>query len=398
MIKGQNLEDVQAINRSNVIKILRKKKISSRKEIAEITGLRQATISNVINYFIKINLVKETGLLESEKGRRSIGIALNSKKYKAVGVRLGRKYFSIGIFDLSGSKYDFQKVSIQECENPREVAKNIKSAINKAIKLIKSTNDIPIGAGISIPGPFIREENRIILMTEQAGWGKINLREEINDDIDIPLYFEQDGNAGVLGEWWFGKNEKFKGILIYLIVGEGVGSGVLIDGDLFRGSAGLAGEFGHITINYHGNKCECGGKGCLESYCSIKALKTELSKINPNLVKNFSFDDFVTSFRNKDKKSEKIVSKIARYLSYGIVNIMHSYNPNLIIIGDDFSKFGSPFLDIINNNIKELVLPEIHQRVNIKLSSLEVDPPVLGSVAVVLQNFFNNIAYQKSKL
>lgn len=390
---GKNLEDVQEMNRSLVIRLLHRMKLCSRADLAKKTGLKQATITNIISDLIKYGLVYETGIIEGEKGRRSIGISLNSTEYKVIGIRLARKYISIGLFDIGGTLYEVKEVPIDTVFGPEVAFQKMKDLIKDFITRVNKGT--VIGIGLGIPGPFYRSEGRIVLMTEFPGWERILIQDEIQSLFGMPVYVEHDANCGVLAEWWYGPHHRDHVTMIYIAAGQGIGAGVIIDGRLYRGSLGTAGEIGHMSIAYDGSKCQCGNSGCLEMYCSTIVLINEIRKElknNPDSILNreCSMKTIAEAIKSGDKLAEKAVFKVAELLGVGLANIVNAYNPDVIIIGDDLIQVGQPLLDIVRKTVKERTLPDINKSLKIELSSFECDPVLIGASALAIERILQN--------
>ena len=390
--KGTNLEAAQEINRSLTLRLIRRLKVCSRANIARETGLRQATISNIVKDLISWGFVKETGMMTGEKGRRSIGVTLNVEKYKVIGLRLTRNYYTIGSFDFFGNPYNIVDVPINILKGAKIAIESIEKSISKIMK--EKSEDKIIGLGIALPGPFFRTEGRIGLMSEFPGWENINLEEEIKSISNVPVYLEHDANAGALAEWLVRPNTKIARTMIYIDAGQGIGAGIIIDGKLFRGSLGTAGEIGHMSIDYNGAECECGFKGCLEQYCStiaiVKQAKSNL-KDNPESIlnKDCSLESIVEAVNKNDKYALEVFEKAAWYLSIGIANIVNCFNPDLIVIGDELIKFGPRLLDYLKNTVKKFILPIIYKKLTIELSTFQRDPALVGASDLVIDNILH---------
>jgi N-acetylglucosamine repressor len=390
--KGTNLQDVQELNRSLVLRLIRRLKISSRVIIAKETGLKQATITNIVNDLIKWGLVKESGIIDGEKGRRSIGLTLTNKNYKVIGVKLTRKYFSIGLFDLFGSISNCKNVTINRKEGAETALKIMVKSINELLN--NSSGNKIIGLGLAIPGPFFKAKNKIAVMSDFPGWENVNLQERMESIFDIPIIIEQDANAGVLAEWLSRPHHKLAGTMVYVTVGYGVGAGIIIEGKLFNGSLGTAGEIGHMSINYKGPKCVCGLRGCLELYCSPKAIVKQARKNLKNypdslLNKNCNFEAIIDAVNKNDTYALKILEKVVNYLSIGIVNVVNCFNPDVIVIGDEFIRFGPILLNHLKNTIKQFLNTTIFDNLKLELSGLEKDPAFLGAGNLVIDKILH---------
>jgi N-acetylglucosamine repressor len=390
--KGTNLEDVQEINRSLVLRLIRRFKVCSRATIAEETGLQQATISKIVSDLIGWGFLKEVGIIEGKKGRRSIGVTLNIEKYKVIGVRLTRNYYTISLFDLFGNPYNISDIKINILDGSKIALESIEKSINKIIE--ERTEDKIIGIGVAIPGPFLRSEGRIGLMSEFSGWENINLEEELKSISNLPVYIEHDANAGALAEWLAKPKHKMVGTMIYIAAGQGIGAGIIIDGKLFRGSLGIVGEIGHMSINYDGIQCECGLKGCLEQYCSTIAIVRQARnnlKNNPGSILNedCTLEDISDAVSKNDKYAKEIFEKAAWYLSIGIANVVNCFNPDVIVLGDELIRFGPGLLDYLRSTVKKLILPAIYKELTIELSTFKNDPALIGAGELVIDNILH---------
>lgn len=380
--EGKNLEDIQEMNRALVIRTMRKFAVCSRIELAKETGLKKSTITNLVNDFIDKGLVIETGIIDGKKGRRSIGIALNGDKFKVIGVRLERKFFTVALFDIRGTVDEMVKEKIGT-EDPGTTIIRMKRAINEMLSRARDKTVLSIG--LAVPGPFIREEGRIGLMTQFPGWDKIPLQKEFQKEFSIPVYIEHDAHLGALAEWWYGTDKTETGTFLYILAGHGIGSGIIVNGRIYTGSLGIAGEFGHMSIAFNGPKCECGNNGCLTHYCSIYSIRRKIERelVNyPNsILKNgeLSSDAIVNAIRQGDELAVAVFKEAAWYLGFGLSSFINILNPEMIIIGDALASVGRLLYDIVDEVIKEHVLSSVYNKLQIRLSSFKEDPILIGA-------------------
>lgn len=389
---GKNLEDIQEMNRSLVIRMLHRMKVCSRAKLAMETGLKQATITNIIGDLINWGLVYETGIIEGDKGRRSIGIALDNAAYKVIGIRLTRKYVSIGLFDIGGTLYSSRQARIETSAGSDAAVKKMKDMIAETLK--EAENDKVIGIGMGIPGPFFRREGRIVLMTEFPGWEHVGILEEIQSAFSLPVYIEHDANCAAIAEWWYGPHHRDDGTMIYIAAGQGIGAGIVIDGKLYRGSLGIAGEIGHTSIDYNGPLCECGNRGCLEMYCSSLALSHYIDSIKADypdsLLKAQTSSAVFAAAMQGDTLALKVIERISMFLGIGITNLVNSFNPDVVIIGDDLKDMGDLLLKGVCSTVKDRTLNSIYNELKIELCSFEGDPVLVGASALALNRILEN--------
>ena len=379
---GKNLEDVQEMNRAVLIEQLRKKGQCTRAILAKETGLQQATVSNIINDFIRCGLVRETGFVGGEKGRRSIGVTLNAEAFKTIGVKLTRNYITVGLFDIAGKQYKTEKYTIDMSGGSVAAMELMKRSIQKLLE--ESRGDQVIGIGVATPGPFMRSEGRIILMSEFPGWEKIHIIDELKEAFTMPVLVEHDANCCAVAEWWIGKHRRDTGTMMTVIVGQGIGAGIVVDGKLLLGSMGIAGEIGHMSIDRNGERCRCGNRGCLYKYCSTITLIHDVAQelvYYPESILNedSSIEAIYRAIRAEDPLAVKVLDKAAWNLGFGLANAVNAYNPNVIILCDEMTQSGPRLLEKVKESIQEHILPELYEKLTVEYSDIENDTALMGA-------------------
>lgn len=380
---GSNNNDLMEMNRSTIVKILQGREFCSRAELSRLTGLTQAAITKIITALMDMGIVSETGMIKGSGNRRSIGIKLNAEKYKVVGVKFSRRLFSVGVFDISGKIY-YQSESVCPEE---ETAENVIEYLKKMIREAISKFEQVIAIGLAVPGPYLRKEGRIALVTSRPTWHNINFIEAFQNEFSIPFFIEHDARAGALASWWFDGKSNEASTLAYFFVGEGVGAGIIERGSLQVGAAGASSEIGHISIDVNGERCECGNYGCLELYCSELAVSRLARKKAPECFSGESrgikedCDLIFEAARKGNPKAISVMKEIAEYIGYGCVNLMNAYNPDIIVIGDSISKADELILPTIQKVVRERVFAELSEKVEIKISESDIDPTLWGAAA-----------------
>lgn len=381
---GNNNSDLTEMNRSAIVKILQRRDVCSRADIARYTGLTQAAITKIVAVLIEMDIVSEVGSIKGSGNRRSIGLRLNADRHQVIGVKFARHMFAVGVFDISGKIYTQTETEYPIEEDQRAVLSAMKKLIHDTLKEYENV----VAIGLAVPGPYLREEGRIAVVTQMPTWHNINFIEEFAQEFNMPVFIEHDAKAGALASWWFGEQAQPVHTLAYFLVGDGVGAGVIERGELLLGVQGAASEIGHISVDVHGPRCECGNYGCLELYCSASAmLKLARERVpecfGDGQMKNHDACNAVfEAARAGNSGALEVVREIAQYIGYGCVTIINAYNPDLIIIGDSVSQGGDLLLPTIEQVVKERVIPELHAKVQIKISTLKVDPTLYGAAAI----------------
>lgn len=403
--KGKNLEDVKLINRALVIELLRKHNIQSRAEITKHSGLNQATVTNIVNELINCGLIYETGLIEGKKGRRIIGIDLNCEKYIFLSLRLTREYFLIGMHDIKGKLHALRKVAIDNHEDVKGLILKIKSEIRDQVKVY--SEKMLLGAGVAVLGPFLKEEDQIATATGFPNLKNIHIKKELQEELNVPIYIDHDANLAAYAEWQHYSNQENQGPFLYIMGGQGLGAGIIVNGKILSGQLGVAGEIGHMSINLEGRKCECGHRGCLEQYASgfamLNMLKDYISEYPDTvLTLDSGISDIYAAYESNDRLAVTILDQVAYYLGFGITSLINVINPSTIIIGDDFQMGGTHFLTKVKESIKEHALPDLYKRVKFQISDFEEDPALMGAAMFAIdqvlktESFFEKIVGAES--
>ena len=390
---GKNSFDIQESNRVSVLRILSKEDVLTRADLSRMTGLKQATITNIINDLLSSGVVSETGTLKGNLGRRSIGIRLNAENFNVVGIKIARRSYSVGIFNIKNQLLD---KTYQKLEPSTGASAVLQSLVADARRLIDKYGSC-CAIGVAVPGHYLRREGRIAVMTEFVGWEKIDIYKKLSDAFEQPVFVEHDATAGALGEWNCSANIGSDDVLVHLLASEGIGSGVVIDGKIISGYRGIFGEVGHMSINVMGARCVCGNCGCLEMYCSalafVKDVLAELPK-HPestlNSEKKVTADTVFHHMRQGDSFALSAVKRVGRYLGYGIANIVNIYDPKEIVISDIMSGGGEVMMYAIKEAAKERLLPEVYKDLIIRYSSVE-DLILYGAATVAIDKILEKI-------
>ncbi|MBP5326214.1 MAG: ROK family transcriptional regulator [Pseudobutyrivibrio sp.] len=383
-VAGNNTSDLSEMNRSAIVRILQQKEICSRAEVAKMMGLTQASITKLVGALIDMGIVSEVGIVKGNGNRPSIGLRLNAEKNLVIGVKFSRHVFAIGVFDISGKLYTQQETEYSLNDFAEDVIASMKQQIHELLKKYKNV----VAIGLAVPGPYLRGEGRIAMVTRMPNWRTVNFIDEFKHEFDKPVFIEQDANAGALAEWWFGNHGRPLNSLAYFLAGEGVGSGIVDHDRLLLGNLGIASEVGHISIDYKGPVCECGNRGCLELYCSTMALLKRAEKELPELFEKpyenraEACGRIYDAARAGNKKALKLVKEIAEYLGYGCVTLINAYDPEIIVIGDSIAQGDELLLPTIQKIVEERTLKAISSNVKIEISKLKIDPTLYGAAAI----------------
>ncbi|MDQ0338670.1 glucokinase [Caldalkalibacillus uzonensis] len=266
-----------------------------------------------------------------------------------IGVDLGGTLIRAGLFTEAGEMLDREERDTLAAEGPEAVISRIKEAVFHVCDRqgIDVRHDQIMGLGIGCPGPLNPYPGVVLSPPNLPGWEHIPLRDILSEAFNVPVYLNNDANAAVLGEYYYGSS-KGTNNLIYMTISTGIGSGVLIDGRLLLGENGNAGEVGHMVVDVNGPVCGCGNKGCLEAIASgtgivkrTKAKLTQTEQASPlRDIDGFTARHVFEAAKAGDPLAMEIVEETRYYLGVGIANIINLYNPQKIVFGGGVSKAG----------------------------------------------------------
>lgn len=390
--KGINQNGIQEANRFLIIRLLQKDGPSSRAELAKKTGLTQATITNIVSDLIKYEIVVETGLNKStSQGRRSIQLAINGDKCNVIGIKLARTYFIVGVFNMAGVLLESKTVDIANESEPKETLDRIGAVVDD----FRTQYSKLLAIGVAVPGPYSKETGRIAISREKGEWGNVDLRKTFTGMFSEPVFLERDANAAAMANWWFVDSPDDVNIMCSVLLGETMGVGIVDNGTLFHGEQGIAGHFGHVSINFDGPRCLCGNRGCLELYCSAIALQTYVKDglaAHPDscLAKStaLTYDEIFDAMEQGDQFAQEAVDRCAKYIGYAMVNLLNAYNPGMIILNDIMTRGGERILNIIRETVKERVCTELYEKFVICCNPRVTDAVLAGAAAIATDTMF----------
>lgn len=286
-------------NRSRILQYLYHNGICSRAQIAKAIKLTPAAITKITAKLLAQGIIDETGDMDGDKNRRSIGLNLNCAKYHIIGVKFARSLVQIAVFDLKCNRIFLSDLPTVSEEHIPETVERIRDTVRQ---LIKDDPSI-VAVGMAVPGPYLKDEGRTALVSSMQGWRQINFIDEFSNAFSVPVFVEQDARAGALAQFLFNP-ELSEGSLAYYLLGEGIGLGVIDNGTIYYGEHGTATEIGHVSIDVNGKPCDCGNVGCLERYCSANAIHEQLNA-NPSIVPGCETMTHAQAWRSTGRQCER---------------------------------------------------------------------------------------------
>lgn len=381
-MKAKSTGDLALVKKLNsyiVLQCIRKHAPLSRAQISEQTGLNKATVSNLVTELIDHHLVLEIGTGESSGGRKPVLLLFNEKAGHAIGIDLGVNYIRGVLVDLNGNiehEY-YQKLSNQK----REIAFDtlVQSIHTLKEQAPQSTFGI-VGVGVGVPG--IVDQEGTILFAPNMKWREVPLQQMLEEKFGLPVIIDNEANAGAQGEQKYGAG---KGISnqIYLSVGYGIGSGMIFNKELYKGTSGFSGEIGHLSIDFNGKECSCGNLGCWELYASEKALLEDASSLGYD-----NLDELLYEAQHGNEEVIALFEKIGYFLGVGIANIINTLNPDSVMIGNRMSRAEAWIMPAIQNTVHKRALDFQRDQLQILFAELQEHSAVRGAAYYAIDRFF----------
>ena len=375
---------IRDINRQIILNYIREEGPISRAEIARATALQRSTVSLIVDELSDLELVEEI-YGESSGGRPPRLLTLRTANPIAVGVDLGKYTTSVGICDLSG-----RLLEQREFPTSRNRQKTLGRIVDATMGFVDKYNSSIEGIGLCVPGLVEAMEGRVHLIPHLE-WQEPGIAKRLSEATGLPVRVENDTNAAALAELWLGRPEisnvrDFVAVFIH----EGIGTGVVFDGQIYRGKGGVAGEFGHMTIGSRApSKCSAGNDFCWEAFASERACIARYLQYSnaENSGQEITFAEIVNLAMDRDDAAVAALKETARYIGLGISNIIQGLSPEVTIVVGEIVRAWSLVADEIHEGA-EAAICQGYPRVSIMPSTLGEHPTLMGALSLVLEEKF----------
>ena len=375
---------IRNINRQIVLNFVRERSPISRAEIAQETALQRSTISLIVDELKAQGLIEEFEG-ESTGGRPPTLLQLRAAAAVAIGVDLSTKNTIVATSDLAG-----RVLEQEEFQTDPSSKVTLDKIIDSAGKLIKKGIDIE-GIGISLPG-LVDSETGSVLFVPHFKWRDWSIAEEVRVATGLPVKVDNDANAMALAELWFGRPEiRQVRDFIMILVEEGLGTGIVFDGQVYHGVVGAAGEFGHMIIGTNAPvACASGSRECWEAFASERAALGRYANLcgNPEEDGGVSFAQMMDRALNRESAAQAALVETAHYLGIGISNLIKGLSPEAVIVGGQIARVWPLIAQQLNNAVEENSICRGLPSAKVIASSLAANSRLMGALSLVLAGKF----------
>lgn len=370
----------------------------TQREMSQTAGLSFATVTSAVSGLEKKGIIRRSDESSTNGGRPAALYKCNSTYRYVMGIEARKDELLFLVSDLAGDVLTQKRVPFDKKVGKDAFLTLLIQGAKEQIDVFKGKEKKFLGIGIGAAGLVNPDDGSVAILSHLSNWGSVPVKKALEEEIGLKVFVHNLAAAAALGESWYGLGRGRKNFL-YLSVTDGVGGGIVINGRLYTGASGTAGEFGHITVDDHGPVCTCGNVGCLETFISIPSIIESARKSLSDGVSSaiqeiaggpdgaITFTTLIEAARREDKLAYKLFTDVGRYLGEGVVSLVNLLNPELIVIGGDLVQAGNLILNPVKDVLKRQALEVARKSVEIVFSELGGSASALGSVVPLIEEF-----------
>lgn len=357
----------------------------SRSELARHTRLAPSTVSTIVGQLMESGMIEEVPL--GSEARRDAGagrpptlIALHRKAGTVVGIDLGKRHVRVAVADLGHQR-------LAERDELLEVGASANQGIECAVALVQEVlqesqvrRDTVLAVGMGIPGPVQADTGELGDSTILPGWVGVRARDVMTDALGLPVHVDNDANLGALAEWSWGAAHGCTDV-VYLKIATGVGAGLIVNGQPFRGAGGTAGEIGHLVIDPGGPVCRCGNRGCLEVFAGGDAVLEALRLTHGSMT----LTEVIHRAHQGDPGCRRALTDAGRTVGTALAAVCNLFNPQRVVVGGELGTAGAVLLDPLRESLGRSAIRSAADDVEVVEATLGDRAEVLGAIALAMR-------------
>lgn len=399
---GLNNTSLKQQNRGMILKLIATGECTSRIELARKIGLSKVAASKIVNEFLEEGIMEEREKVRVQgKGRNPVQICISEKAPKMLGVHIYREECNVILCDLQ--LHILKKITIGLHEkNIGQLLSKICEAIDEILEM--SEDERIYGIGIGAIAPVDNNQGMILDPPNFYGIRDLPIQEEIQKRYHMPVFFDGESNCAALAEKYYGSGKDCEDF-IYVDIANGIGSGVILNGEIYSNTSGLVCELGHTSIDWQGNSCNCGNRGCLETYASSNVIEKRLQEVTGEDKSFIEFCWTMEQILDEKNKTGKALSESAakmdgifrdmtEKLACGFTNFVNGLNPQKIIIGHEGYWIPHAYIESLEKKVNERQIARDYQTIQIVKSHFRTEATVYGCACSLLTAVFEGKLFQ----
>jgi glucokinase-like ROK family protein len=393
---------VREMNLSTILRYLHAGAPTSRAALASLAGLNKTTVSSLAEELLRRGLIHEVGLDNTRTGRPATLLELNPDAGFIVGVALGVDFISVILGDFVGQVRWRRLQAADPSASQDDIIWHTQEIVDEAIRFGRDSGRRILGLGIATPGT-VDVDRGLLIFSPNLQWHNVAYRQIFNQRTGLPVLVDNDANAAAQAEHLFGVARHAQNF-VSVFGGVGVGGGLFLNGKLYRGAGGFAGEIGHTNfmVDGYNRPCRCGSRGCWETSVAqdsiVERVRSRLRVGRNSLVARWMIERqaalslplIVEAAQAGDGECLEALAETGALLGLGIANLVSIFNPEMVVLGGPLSEAEEFLLPPIRDAVNQTTMPEIHEQVQVLASPFGADASVVGAVALVVEAIFAN--------
>ena len=380
---------MRALHSRLILNLLWTEQEISRAELSRRTSLSRSTVSAIVNDLLITGMVKEARAGVSTGGRRPIMLEFRDKASSIVGIELGATHISCVLTDLRCKVRARWSASVPVRDQPKVALEKMISGVHSVLEADGVQPSRLLGIGVAVPSPVDSRRPGELLPLIVPKWRGYNISSHLEKSFSRPVFIDNDANLGALAELWWVAAPAVKN-LAYIKVATGIGAGLIIDGRVFRGSAGIAGEIGHTAIDSSGARCTCGLNGCLTTFIGTQFLLERAADHtrasgSPRPAPR-TLDELVDAALAGEPNAVELIRYTGRRLGIGVANLLNLLNPDTVVLGGGITRAGDLLVGAVRETVAQMSLAESISHADIRVSGLDEWGIAVGAATLVLES------------
>lgn len=380
---------MKSVNKSVILNKIRTSEPISRAQIAKETGLTPPTVSSIVKELIEQGLVRESMLGHSSGGRKPTMLHINANAFYVIGVDAGPETVECILTDLTGVILHRTSSFLKKSISNEQFISILKENIHTILQFSEVPQDKIIGIGVAMHG-VVDVETGTSLVAPILNLRNIPIKDALEEEFNLTIKVENDARAMALGESWFGGHGDVDS-MVAVNIGRGVGAGVVINGKLFHGAQGIAGEVGHMTIDINGETCECGNQGCLQTFVSGAAIAERAGKQIKESTHSLTGKEIFELALKGNQSCMDLLHETGRLIGIGLTNLIHLVNPRKVVLGGGVMKSERFIMPVLLETIQQRALTAEAKQTNVTVTRLGDEATLLGAVSLLLVELFDPV-------
>lgn len=400
MQSGTNLPRVRDYNQSVILEAIRAGEGISRAELATSTGLTKQTVSVIVKRLLEQKLIQEDGVRVSSGGKRAIILRVEAMARYAIGIQFEGDYIHLVAMGLDGRIVAEAQHTIVPDLEPQHVIRQMANSIKELIFTAQLDVRKILGVGVGCLGPLDHHKGIIYSPPILRGWDEIPLKQLLETEIGYPVTVDNEATAAAIGERWSGGAQGVSNFA-FVSMNSGIGGGLYIENQIYRGSTTYAGEFGHSTLDPFGPACFCGNRGCVEVCCAppavVKAVHSRLAEGEASSLQacfkesseQVDFEAISLAALKGDALATAEIERSAWLLGCGVVNLVNLLDVELVVLGGrGFRHIGPLYRRIIQQVVDERLMARRRREIQVELSAAGESASAVGAASLILHEVF----------